>query len=58
MRLMSSCEPLSVKKYRRKFILDQGLEPLDLGPEQFAEYLVKDRAKYAQRIKNADVRLD
>ena len=47
-----------VKKYRRKFILDQGLEPLDLGAEQFAEYLVKDRAKYAQRIKNADVRLD
>ena len=58
MGLISSREPLLVKKYRKKFILDQGLEPLDLGPEQFAEYLVKDRAKYAQRIKNADVRLD
>ena len=45
-------------EYRKKFIVDQGLEPLDLGPDQFAEYLAKDRAKYAQRIKNANVRLD
>jgi tripartite-type tricarboxylate transporter receptor subunit TctC len=45
-------------EYRKKYILDQGLEPLDMGPEQFAEHLVKDRAKYAQRIKNANVRLD
>jgi hypothetical protein len=34
------------------------VEPFDLGPDQFAEYLVKDRAKYAERIKNANVRLD
>jgi tripartite-type tricarboxylate transporter receptor subunit TctC len=45
-------------EYRKKYILDQGLEPLDMGPDQFAEHLVKDRAKYAQRIKNANVRLD
>jgi tripartite-type tricarboxylate transporter receptor subunit TctC len=45
-------------EYRKKYILDQGLESLDMGPDQFAEYLVKDRAKYAQRIKNANVRLD
>jgi len=45
-------------EYRKRFILDQGLEPFDLGPDQFAEYLVKDRAKYAERIKNANVRLD
>jgi len=45
-------------EYRKKYILDQGLDVLDLGPDQFAEYLVKDRAKYAQRIKNANVRLD
>jgi tripartite-type tricarboxylate transporter receptor subunit TctC len=45
-------------EYRKKYILDQGLDVLDMGPDQFAEFLVKDRAKYAQRIKNADVRLD
>lgn len=45
-------------EYRKKYILDQGLDVLDMGPDQFAEYLVKDRAKYAQRIKNANVRLD
>jgi tripartite-type tricarboxylate transporter receptor subunit TctC len=49
---------VSQPEYRKRFILDQGLEPFDLGPDQFAEYLVKDRAKYAQRIKNANVRLD
>jgi len=49
---------VSQPEYRKRFILEQGLEPFDLGPDQFAEYLVKDRAKYAQRIKNANVRLD
>jgi tripartite-type tricarboxylate transporter receptor subunit TctC len=49
---------VSQPEYRKRFILDQGLEPFDLGPDQFAEYLVKDRAKYAERIKNANVRLD
>jgi tripartite-type tricarboxylate transporter receptor subunit TctC len=45
-------------EYRKRFVLDQGLEPFELGPDQFAEYLIKDRMKYAQRIKNANVRLD
>ena len=45
-------------EYRKKYIMDQGLDVFDMGPDQFAEFLVKDRAKYAQRIKNADVRLD
>jgi tripartite-type tricarboxylate transporter receptor subunit TctC len=45
-------------EYRKRFVLDQGLEPFELGPDQFAEFLAKDRAKYAQRIKNANVRLD
>jgi tripartite-type tricarboxylate transporter receptor subunit TctC len=49
---------VSQPEYRKRFILDQGLEPFDLSPDQFAEYLVKDRAKYAERIKNANVRLD
>jgi tripartite-type tricarboxylate transporter receptor subunit TctC len=45
-------------EYRQRYVLDQGLEPLELGPDQFREYLAQDRAKYAQRIKNANVRLD
>jgi tripartite-type tricarboxylate transporter receptor subunit TctC len=45
-------------EYRKRFVLDQGLEPFELGPDQFAQYLAKDRAKYAERIKNANVRLD
>ena len=49
---------VSQPEYRKKYILDQGLDVFDLGPDQFAEYLVKDRAKYAQRVKNANVRLD
>ena len=45
-------------EYRKRFVLDQGLEPFELGPDEFAAHLTKDRAKYAQRIKNANVRLD
>ena len=45
-------------EYREKFINGMGLEPLSMGPDQFAEFLGKDRAKYAQRVKNANVRLD
>jgi tripartite-type tricarboxylate transporter receptor subunit TctC len=41
-----------------KRIIDLGLEPLDLGPDQFAQYLVKDRAKYAQRAKTINLKLD
>ena len=44
--------------YRDKFIIGMGLDPLPLGPDQFAEYLKQDRAKYAQRVKNANVKLD
>jgi tripartite-type tricarboxylate transporter receptor subunit TctC len=45
-------------EYRKRFVLEQGLEPFELGPMEFAAFLEKDRAKYAQRIKNANVRLD
>lgn len=45
-------------EYREKFIAGLGLEPMPLGPDQFAALLVKDRAKYAERVKNANVRLD
>jgi tripartite-type tricarboxylate transporter receptor subunit TctC len=49
---------VSQTEYRKRFVLDQGLEPFELGPDEFAAFLTKDRAKYAQRIKNANVRLD
>jgi tripartite-type tricarboxylate transporter receptor subunit TctC len=45
-------------EYREKYIAGLGLEPFPLGPDQFAAFLVEDRAKYAQRVKNANVRLD
>jgi tripartite-type tricarboxylate transporter receptor subunit TctC len=45
-------------EYRSKYIVALGLDVLDMGPDQMAEYLAKDRAKYAQRIRNANVRLD
>ena len=45
-------------EYREKFVLGLGLESFSLGPDQLAEFLVADRAKYAQRVKNANVKLD
>ncbi len=45
-------------EYRDKYIVGMGLDPLPLGPDAFAKYLDADRAKYAQRVKNANVRLD
>ena len=44
--------------YRKRVVLDLGLDPFEMGPDQFAAFLVKDRAKYEQRIKNANVKLD
>jgi tripartite-type tricarboxylate transporter receptor subunit TctC len=45
-------------EYRERYITAQGLDAFMLGPDEFAAYLEKDRAKYAQRVKNANVRLD
>jgi tripartite-type tricarboxylate transporter receptor subunit TctC len=45
-------------EYREKYIAGLGLEPFPLGPDQFAAFLADDRAKYAQRVKNANVKLD
>lgn len=45
-------------EYREKYVAGLGLEPFQLGPDQFAAFLVEDRAKYAQRVKNANVKLD
>jgi tripartite-type tricarboxylate transporter receptor subunit TctC len=45
-------------EYREKFINAMGMEPLNLGPAELTTFLEKDRAKYAERVKNANVRLD
>jgi tripartite-type tricarboxylate transporter receptor subunit TctC len=45
-------------EYRDKFITGMGLDPFPLGPDEFAKYLETDRSKYAQRVKNANVKLD
>lgn len=45
-------------EYREKYVAGLGLEPFPLGPDQFAAFLAEDRAKYAQRVKNANVKLD
>jgi tripartite-type tricarboxylate transporter receptor subunit TctC len=45
-------------EYREKYVAGLGLEPFPLGPDQFAAFLTDDRAKYAQRVKNANVKLD
>jgi tripartite-type tricarboxylate transporter receptor subunit TctC len=45
-------------EYREKFINAMGMEPLNLGPAELGPFLEKDRAKYAERVKNANVRLD
>jgi len=45
-------------EYRDKYITGMGLDAFSLGPDQFAAFLAKDREKYAQRVKLANVRLD
>lgn len=49
---------VGTQEYREKFIDAMGLEPFNLGPDELASFLQKDRAKYAERVKNANVRLD
>jgi tripartite-type tricarboxylate transporter receptor subunit TctC len=46
------------QEYRDKYVTGMGLDAFVQGPDQFAAFLAKDREKYAQRVKNANVRLD
>lgn len=46
------------REYRDKYITAQGLDAFSLGPDELAAFLQKDRAKYAERVKNANVKLD
>lgn len=45
-------------EFREKFVTGVGLEPLVMMPDQFAEFLRRDRAIYATRVKNINVKLD
>lgn len=49
---------ISRPDFQEKFISGVGLELLNQGSQQFADFLVKDRAAYAQSVKNANVKLD
>lgn len=44
--------------FQAKYITGVGLELLNQGPDQFAEFLNKDRATYANYIKDLGVKLD
>jgi len=45
-------------EFQQKYISGVGLELLNQGPAQFAEFLRKDRAAYAVQIKELNVKLD
>lgn len=45
-------------EFQQKFISGVGLELINQGPDQFAEFLKKDRAMYATYIKDLGVKLD
>ena len=44
--------------FRSKTITRVGLEPLLQGPEQFAEFIREERARYSQVIKYLNLKLD
>ena len=43
---------------RAALLVEEGEEPLNLGPAELEVFLQKDRAKYAERVKNANIKLD
>ena len=45
-------------EFQSRFITQAGLEPMVLGPEQFAEYLNADRRKHGAEIRKLNIRLD
>jgi tripartite-type tricarboxylate transporter receptor subunit TctC len=44
--------------FQKKYISGVGLELLNQGPDQYAEFLKKDREAYALHVKNIGVKLD
>ena len=51
--LARAMEALEDMGYRRV-----GLEPFNLGPDQLAQQLNNDRARYASSVKSANIKLD
>lgn len=49
---------LALNEFREKFVTGVGLELHVLMPDPFAEFLKADRATYAIRVKNINVKLD
>lgn len=45
-------------EFQQKYVTGVGLELINQGPDQFAEFLKKDRAMYATYIKDLGVKLD
>jgi tripartite-type tricarboxylate transporter receptor subunit TctC len=45
-------------EFQKKYISGVGLELLNQGPDQYSEFLKKDRLAYAVQIKNINVKLD
>ena len=45
-------------EFEKRFISGVGLNLLNQGPDQFAEFLTKDRATYAAQVKDLGVKLD
>jgi len=49
---------ISAPGFLQRYITSVGLEPLDLAPEAFAEFVRAERAKNAERLKHLTLRLD
>jgi tripartite-type tricarboxylate transporter receptor subunit TctC len=49
---------ISAPEFNAKYIDGAGLELLNMGPDEYAEFLKKDRLVWAARVKRVNVRLD
>ena len=49
---------ITTREFDEKFISGVGMELINQGPAEYAEFLVKDRAQYARRVKEANVKQD
>jgi len=49
---------ITTREFDEKFVTGVGMELLNQGPDEYAEFLVKDRSQYAKRVKEVNVKLD
>ncbi len=49
---------MATPDFRERHILGVALDPMNLGPAQFAELLRADRERYAERLKPLNIKLD